>query len=116
VEVIPAIGLAALVKKFVDFVKLALARDPGAITQLIAWGAGIAAVVLFAQSDWASGIQVADTTLADLNFWSQAIVGLGVSSAAGFGTDAVKALDDSDTARMPSLVARMHRRYQNGAA
>lgn len=115
-EFVPFIALLALVKKIVDFVKLAMARDPGAVTQLIAWGAGVAAVLLFAQSDWADGIQVADRALSTLNVWSQVIVGLGISSSAGVVTDAIKATDNTDSATMPSLLTRTRRRYENGAA
>lgn len=116
-EFVPFVVLLALVKKIVDFFKMASGGDMnGAVTQLVAWGAGVAAVMLFAQSDWADGIQVADHALSTLNAWSQFIVGMTIASSAGVVTDTIKAIDNTDSAGFPPLLTRSRRKYENGAA
>jgi uncharacterized membrane protein len=81
VEFVPIIALAALVKKVVDFLKFITNRDVnGIVTQLVAWAAGVLALLLAAQTDWADGIKIGDMSLATLNFWSLLFVGLSVSS------------------------------------
>lgn len=104
-ELITVVALAALVKKFVDFSKYVTNKDVnGAFTQLWAWGAGIGAVLIFAATDFAEGIQVGSHSFADLAFWSLVWLGLGVGSAGSVVTDVIKARDQTDSAAMPKLL------------
>src|SRR5205814_1872930 len=101
---IPAVALAALVKKFLDFSKYITNRDlNGAITQVYAWVAGVVSVWLFAQTAWADAVSFGNIAVADFSFASMVVVGMGLSSVAGVATDSIKARDSSDTARMPQL-------------
>ena len=104
-EFVPVLVLGALVLKFTDFLKLVRAKDvSGTLTQLSAWGSGILGVTLFAHSDFAAGIPVGESTLAALNGWSLVLVGLSIASTAGVGYDFKRALDSSDSAKMPELL------------
>ncbi len=80
-EFAPLAFLGALVYKFVDFLKFVKAKDWNAAgTQLVAWVAGIVAITLFANSDFAAGIDLGGRSLDSLNFVSQVIVGLSATS------------------------------------
>lgn len=104
-QFIPAIAMLVLAKKVVDFLKYLTNRDlNGAVTQLVAWAAGVCAVLLYAQTDWADTIPVAGSILADLNFWSQLAYGLTIASGASLATDFIKAFDQHDSAAMPQLM------------
>ena len=104
-EFLPALALLALIKKLIDFLRYASAGDVnGVVTQLVTWGGGVGAVLLVAQTDWASGIDVGNMTLATLNVWSLLFVGLTLSSGAGVVHDVTKAVDGSDSAVLPKLV------------
>ena len=104
-EFVPVVVLAALVLKFTDWLKLVSAKDWNAvITQLTAWAAGVGGVALVAQTDFASAVPVGDFTLATLNGWSLIVAGLSLASTASVGYDFKRALDTTDSAKMPSLV------------
>lgn len=104
-EFVPVLALVLLVKKILDFLRYATNGNiNGVVTQLISWLAGIGAVVLVAQTDWASGINVGDATLSTLNFWSLLFVGLTISSGASVVHDVTKAVDGSDSAKIPTLI------------
>lgn len=105
----PAVALIALVTTTINLLRYARGRDlAGAGTILSAWVAGVAAVMIAAQTDFASGIAVGDRTLEGLNVWSQLFVGLAVASAGSFLTDVKKAIDNTDTAVKPSLFPSDH--------
>lgn len=102
---IPAVAMFALIKKFIDFTKYVVNRDlNGSVTQLVVWGAGVLAVWLYAQTDWADTISFAGLTLAKMNMGSLVALGLGLGSTASVATDFIKSRDDSDSASMPPLV------------
>jgi hypothetical protein len=104
-ELITVVALFALAKKFVDFSKFVTNRDVnGAFTQLWAWAAGVGAVLVFAATDFAEGIQVGTHALGDLAFWSLVWLGLGIGSVGGVVTDAIKSFDNTDSAAMPKLL------------
>jgi hypothetical protein len=103
-QFIPAVALVALVKKFIDFgAYLTNKRYRAAATQLVVWLAGIIAVCLYAQTDWADTFEFAGMILSKMNFATQIALGLGVGSTASFGTDLIKGIDNTDSARVPSL-------------
>ncbi len=104
-EFIPAVAMAALLYKLVDFLKYLVNGDRnGVTTQLIAWGAGIGVTVLYARSDWAGILNFGGLSLAKMNIWSQILFGLQMSSLASAGHDFKKAHDNQDTATVPTLL------------
>lgn len=105
-EFVPLLVMSALVKKVVDFVKYATSADVNAmVTQLVAWLSGVVVSFMAANSDWGDSIAVNGQSLASLNGWSLAFVGVNVASLAGFGWDTVKAIDNSNSAVVPDLMA-----------
>jgi hypothetical protein len=104
-ELVPLLALSALVWKLVDWLKMVRqGKWNGVWTQAIVWGAGIVGVFLAAQTDYASGISIGDKTLTQLNGWSKVFVGLQFASLTSVGFDTKKALDASDSAKMPPLL------------
>lgn len=105
---LPVVALAALVWKFVDFLKYCTSWSSGgrngAVTQLIIWVAGVVAVLLFARSDWAGSVSIGELTLDRMNLWSQIVAGLSVGSLTSVGFDTKKAVDATDSAKTPSLL------------
>jgi hypothetical protein len=105
-EFVPLIVLTALIKKIVDTVKYLVAGDVNAVvTQFLAWAAGIALAFVAANSDWGDTIMVNGQTLGGLNGWSLAFVGINLASLAGFGWDTLKAIDNTNSAAVPTLLA-----------
>lgn len=97
--------LGALVWKFVDFLKYLKNHDWNAVlTMLSVWVAGVVAVLLFAHSDFASLVSVGSATLASLGTVSQVIIGLSATSLMSVGYDFKKSLDNTDSAKTPSLM------------
>lgn len=104
-DFVPAVAMLALVLKVIDFLRYATNRDAnGVITQLITWCAGIVALTLVAHTTWAGGIMVGGVALAKLGFWSQFFAGLTVSSGASLAKDALKAVDNHNSAAIPTLL------------
>lgn len=115
-EFIPVVAMAALTLKIIDFLRYLRAGDMnGALTQLAAWIAGIAVVLLVAQTDWANGISIGDMNLGTLGFWSLVFYGLTAGSAASFTKDALKAFDNTNSAAIPTLLPTGRHRATGGA-
>jgi hypothetical protein len=106
-EIVPTVALAALVWKFVDFLKYLFARDwNGVVTQIIAWAAGLGAVWLAAATRFGASISIGDMSLAGLNGSEKVFIGLLVTSIASSVYDFKKARDNSDSATVPPLIQR----------
>lgn len=104
-ELVPLALLGALVYKFVDFLKYAKVRDWNAAgTQVIAWVGGVIAITLFANSDFASSIDLGGQTLTSLNFVSQVIIGMSATSLFSAFYDLKSSLDNTDSAKTPALI------------
>ncbi len=104
-DFVPLLVMLATVKKLVDFVRYAKAGDVnGIITQLVAWVAGFALAALVANTPWAAGLDFGGVTLAKMNIAAQLLVGLALGSSASFGTDLIKATDNSQSAAVPPLL------------
>jgi len=102
---VASVAMLALIKKFIDFSKYVTAKDiNGAVTQLFVWAAGVLAVFLYANTDWAETITYGALTLADMNGASLIALGLGLASTASLTTDFIKSRDESDSAAMPPLI------------
>lgn len=105
VEFVPALALAALVIKGIDFLRYLKARDVnGAGTQLIVWAAGVGFLLLAAQTQFAATIPIGDLNLAQLGVWDIVFAGLSLGSTASMVKDiGYKALDNQNTAKIPTL-------------
>lgn len=104
-EFLPAIAMITLVIKIIDFLRYARARDlNGVFSQAAVWFAGIIVVMLAAQTDWAATLRVGDLSLNQLGLWSQVFWGLSFASTASFGKDVTKAVDNSNSAAIPTLL------------
>jgi hypothetical protein len=114
-EFIPTLAMAALTLKVIDFLRYARAADMnGCLTQLSAWIAGVVVVLLAAQTDWAAGINIGDRNLHVLGFWSLVFYGLSAGSGASIAKDALKAVDNTNSAAIPTLVPmKTQRRLDN---
>lgn len=105
-EFVPAVAMAALVLKVIDFLRYVGARDlNGSGTQLITWIAGVAVAFLVAHTEWADGIELGGAPLGKLGFWSLVFVGLTYSSLASAGKDLLKSIDNNNSAKIPTLFA-----------
>jgi len=105
-DIVPLLFMAAMVKKAVDLLRYAFSGDVnGIITQVVAWAVGIGVVFLVAYSDLGHQVNINGASLASLNQWTWVLAGLALSSGAGFGADTLRALDNTDSASMPSLTA-----------
>lgn len=104
-EFVPLLVMSALVKKVVDFCKYGANGDiNGMVTQIVSWVTGIAVAFLAANSNWGDGIVVNGQSLGSLNPASLVFVGFNLASAAGVTWDAIKAVDDSNSAIVPNLM------------
>lgn len=101
-QFVPLVVAAGLIAKVVDFVRFARARDVNAIAvQVLAWVSGVGVAAWLAQTPFADQIMPG---LASMNFATQALVGIGLASAAGLVADGRKTFDNSQSAKVPPLV------------
>lgn len=104
-EFVPTVALALLVYQIINFLRAALGRDVNsAVTIAVAWVAGVVAVLLVAQTDFASGIAVGDHTLATLNAASLVFIGLTIASIGSGINDVIGSIDSTRTTAKPHLL------------
>ena len=97
--------MVALIAKLIDFARYARSGDiNGVVTQLSTWGAGIVVLLLVAQTNWADGIPIGDTPLSRLGFFSLVFAGMSIASTASIAKDTLKAVDNTNSAAIPTLV------------
>lgn len=97
-------SLSLLVLKITSVAKFLSAgawRD--AITQLVAWAAGVGVIFVAANADMTESLAPAGVPLGVINGWSLVLLGMAFGSAASFGYDLKAAVDHSDTAAEPPL-------------
>lgn len=104
-EFVPTIAMAILTLKIIDFIRYARAVDVnGMVSQLAAWAAGVVVALLVAQTVWSDGIQIGGSNMHKLGFWSLVFYGLSAGSTASLAKDTLKAVDNSNSAAIPTLV------------
>lgn len=104
-EFVPAVAMAALVLKFIDFLRYARAGDiNGITTQVIVWLSGVGVLLLVSQTTWADGIEVGDRPLSKLGIWSVVFAGLSISSTASLLKDGLKSVDNANSSKIPTLL------------
>lgn len=97
-------GLVLLAKKLVDFLRFAAAKDwSSVVSQVTAWVGAIAILALAAQTDFAQTFKLGDLSLDAINGWTLVYIGLCIGSGAGGFTDVLKAIDNTQSARVPAF-------------
>lgn len=103
-EFIPIALAITIIIKFIDTFRYATAKDWRQVgTQVFVWFIAILVILLLAATDFADTVGVGDYTLAELNAWSIVFWALGIGSGASFGVDIKKAIDGSDSAKVPPM-------------
>lgn len=98
------LAMLALIKKVTDFLKLVTNRDVNGITtQVTVWIGGVLVVFLCAQTDFASGLNVGEISLSELNFASLILLGLTVGSGASVAHDYLQARDNTNASAVSHL-------------
>lgn len=102
---------SALVWKVIDFLRMLFnitTQRSAIITQVTAWVGGVVMVVIAAHASVTGNLIIpgADEPLKTLDFGSQILLGLLVSSLASGIVDLKQAIDSSDSAVKPPLVGQ----------
>jgi hypothetical protein len=104
-DFVPAVATLALIIKLVDFLRYATNKDiNGVVTQAVSWIAGVVVIMLVARTHWAAALDVGGVSLAHLGVWSQVFAGLTIASGASLAKDTLKAVDNHNTAAIPTLL------------
>jgi len=108
-EFVPVVAMGLLIIKLIDFFRYLAAyprtRDlNGIVTQLVAWIAGVVVLLLVANTSWAPNIVIGGFALSKLGFWSLVFYGMATASGASLTNDLRKALDNHQSAAVPTLV------------
>lgn len=107
-SLVPLTALGTLIFAFVNFLKYLTARNwNGAITQGIAWVAGIVGIVLFAHTAFAAAVTFGGVPLQSMGIASQIFIGLMATSILSTLNEGYKALDTTQTAEKPKLFPRL---------
>lgn len=109
---VPILVLGTLVFTTTNFLKYLAARDWSAVTtQAIAWVVGVGVAMLFAHTQYASGITVGGRLMNQLNWWSLLLLGLVLTSLLSTVNQGLKAFDINDTAATPKLLPRYSKKH-----
>jgi hypothetical protein len=96
----------ALVFTFVNALRFAVGREWSAVvTQMVAWGAGVVGMFLLRAADFAPTVRLGEVPLDRIGTWSTILLGLAAASLASVLNQLKKAVDRTDSARVPPLVA-----------
>jgi hypothetical protein len=108
VDFVPIVVFGLVVYTLLNFFKFLLNGDWNqALTLIVGWLVGIAALWLFGATVWGGLVSVGEHTLDDLSFWDKVVAGLAVVSSASFGYDLKRAFDRSDSASTPALLGKL---------
>lgn len=105
--VLPVALLGALGYTLVNLVKFARAGDlDGVVTTVGSWLVGFLLVAVGAHAGLTENFVVPglDVALGQLDWWSQLLLGASMLSLLGVVYDFKKALDSSDSAKVPTLL------------
>lgn len=105
VSIAALVLLATFISKLIDFFKYVRAGDTNAITtQAVTWGAGVLGIFLFAQTDFAAGVELGGVTVANAGWATLTFAGLMSTSLLSKVYDFQKSFDNTQTAATPSLI------------
>lgn len=102
-EFLPLLTLPALILKLTDFVRYMVNADRnGVITQALVWVVSVLAVIAYAHSSLPDPPGLG---LHAMNLWAQILIGLQAGSVASAGKDVLKAVDNQNSAAIPTLLS-----------
>lgn len=102
----PLVAVGTLVFTVVNFLTYLRSRNwNGALTQLIAWAAGVVGIVIAAHSGYASQITFGAQKLSSTNGWTQVFLGLIATSLLSTFNELKKAIDSTDSAKKAPLLS-----------
>jgi hypothetical protein len=97
--------MVALIVKVIDFLRYARAGDLNGVgTQVCTWVSGVVVLLLVSQTEWAARMDIGGFPLSRLGFWSQVFYGLSAASVASVAKDTLKAVDNTNSAQIPTLL------------
>jgi len=97
-------AIGTVVFTAVNFIRFALAGDKSSAgSQILAWLSGIVAAWIVAHTGLAAAFVFGATPLNQLNLVSQGLVGLMAASSISVVNEVKKAIDNTDSARVPTL-------------
>jgi hypothetical protein len=101
----PLLAVGTLVFTFVNFLTYIRSKNlNGVVTQIIAWAAGILAIVLAAHTQFASQISFGTEKLSQMGWPTQLFIGLIATSILSTVNEVKKAIDNSDSAAKVPLL------------
>lgn len=101
----PLVAVGTLVFTFVNFLTyLRSSNWNGAVTQLIAWVAGVVGIVIAAHTQYASQITFGTEKLSSASWWTQVFLGLIATSLLSTFNELKKAIDSTDSAKKAPLL------------
>jgi predicted solute-binding protein len=104
--VAPIVLLGALVYTFTSFLRYVSGRQwSSALTILVAWAGGVGSVFLFAETQFGDQVRVGTVAVASFNLSTKLLIGFLASSLFAAFRDLTKAVDNTQTTKMPSLIA-----------
>jgi len=96
--------IGALVYSLINFVAYLLAGNWSPVKKMLtAYVVGVAIVALVAETQWGASLVFFDVALSDANVAEKIILGLSATSIFNAFTDIRKAIDNTDTARVPTF-------------
>jgi len=105
VSLTPLVAVGTLVFTFVNFLTYLRSRNwNGAVTQLIAWAAGVVGIVIAAHSQYASQVTFGSQKLSSASWWTQVFLGLIATSLLSTFNELKKAIDNKDSAKKAPLL------------
>lgn len=100
-----ALVASPVVLKLINFAQYLRVKNWNAVaTQAAAWLGGVGVTFLFAHSNYSAAV-----ALNGLNAYSLVIAGISLGSLASVGVDGLKALDATQSAAKPDLLAKRKR-------
>jgi hypothetical protein len=104
VSLIQLAAIGTVVFTAVNFIRFALDGDKSSAgSQVLAWASGIGAALIVAHTDLAAAFVFGAKPLNQLNLVSQGLVGLMAASSISVVNEVKKAIDNTDSARVPPL-------------
>src|SRR4051812_14240395 len=98
------VALGTVVFTLTNFVRFALATDwPSVVSQVFAWAAGVVASLVVAHTDLADAFEIGSKNLGSVGAFDQILVGLAAASSISIVYQFKQAVDQTDSARVPSM-------------
>jgi hypothetical protein len=99
------VALGSIAYTLVNFIRYAGATDwSSVVSQAVAWAVGVCTTLLVAHTDLAAAFTFGSKTLGQVGWLSQFLVGLAAASSISIVYQFTKAVDTSQSARVPSML------------